>query len=123
MGFLLLSACSAETPEIQPYTNLSAQPFAQILQEEGAVLLDVRTPAENQNARIEGSTLVPVREFEAYLGQLPEAKETPILVYCNSGSRSRYAAQQLSQRGYTRVYNLAGGILQWYQEGFPLVGD
>ena len=42
--------------------------------------------------------------------QLPDDKNTPILVYCRSGNMSKTAAQKISQLGYTKVYDLKGGI-------------
>jgi rhodanese-related sulfurtransferase len=121
MATLFLFSCGAEDQINKPHANIGSQPFADLLQEEGALLLDVRTPSEHQSAKIDGSTLVPINQFEDYISSLPKDKDTPILVYCHSGSRSRFASQQLSALGYTRVYNLARGILDWYQQGYPIV--
>ncbi len=81
-------------------------------------LLDVRTPQENSQARLSGSVLIPIGEFERRIAEVPKNKT--ILVYCAVGSRSKPVAELLSQRGYREVYNMTDGIIGWYRNGFPL---
>jgi len=73
-------------------------------------LLDVRTTAEIEVARIDGS-----RQLQPdLLDELAErGLDTPIVLYCHHGPRSRMAAMRLTQMGFKRVYNLAGGIDAW----------
>ena len=76
------------------------------------VLLDVRTPAEFKNARLEGAKLIPVDEISARAKlELPN-KDILILVYCHSGARAASAVKQLTSMGYTNVFNF-GGIVNW----------
>ena len=81
-------------------------------------LLDVRTPQENSQARLPGSVLIPINEFEGRIKEVPRNKT--ILVYCAVGSRSKPVAEFLSKNGYKDVYNMADGIVGWYRNGFPL---
>ncbi len=81
-------------------------------------LLDVRTPQENSQARLSGSVLIPIGEFERRIAEVPKNKT--VLVYCAVGSRSKPVAELLSQRGYREVYNMTDGIIGWYRNGFPL---
>ena len=92
----------------QPDIN---QGVYEYLRDTGAVLLDVRTPHEYQEGHIPGSFNLPLQELdcaEAFL----ESKETPLYVYCRSGSRSRQAAYQLQDMGFEKVKNI-GGILEY----------
>jgi len=83
---------------------------ARMLVDMGKVLiLDVRTPYENADARIKNSILIPLNELESRLGEIP--KDRPILVYCRSGSRSLYAANLLEKHGFRDVLNLKEGII------------
>lgn len=84
-------------------------------------LLDVRTPGEHAEGRIERCVLVPVDELAGRLAELPADKEKPILVYCAMGGRSARAASLLAQNGWTTVFNLEGGITGWREEGRPVV--
>lgn len=73
----------------------------------GAVLLDVRTPAEYRQGHIPESKNIPLQTIEA-VGSVVEQKDTPLFVYCQSGARSRQAAAALKQMGYTNIKDLGG---------------
>lgn len=78
----------------------------------GLAVLDVRTEAEFARGHIPRAQLVPVDEIEDRLRELP-AKDVPILVTCAAGGRSLAACQTLAEHGYTRLYNLVGGMHAW----------
>ena len=84
-----------------------------------AFLLDVRTPAEFRQGRLQGAVLIPVNEVERRIGEIP--RNRPIVVYCAVGSRSGVVAGFLSRKGYGEVYNVADGIVGWYRNGFPVI--
>lgn len=81
-------------------------------------LLDVRTPQEYSQARLAGSILIPIGDFERRAGEVP--KNRPVLVYCAVGSRSKPVAAFLARRGNADVYNMTDGIVGWYRNGFPV---
>ena len=84
-------------------------------------LLDVRTPGEFQQARLEGAHLIPIDQLVNRITELP--KDRPILVYCAVGSRSAQVVNYLARQGYPEVYNLYGGIYTWAQKGYPVLRD
>ncbi len=73
-------------------------------------LVDVRTESERAVARIEGARLLDAAHEEELLG-LP--KDTKLVFHCHHGMRSQAAAQRFLDRGFTNVWNLAGGIDAW----------
>ncbi|MCI8940544.1 MAG: rhodanese-like domain-containing protein [Dorea sp.] len=73
----------------------------------GAVLLDVRTPQEYQEGHIPGSKSVPLQTINNVVSAV-QSKETPLYVYCYSGSRSSKAVSMLQRMGYTNVTNIGG---------------
>ena len=73
----------------------------------GAVLLDVRTPAEFREGHIPGSRNLPLDELGRAPG-LVEDRAVPLFVYCLSGARSGSAARQLRGMGYQNVTNIGG---------------
>lgn len=73
----------------------------------GAVLLDVRTPAEYRSGHIPGSKNIPLQAIDR-VASFAENKDTALYVYCQSGARSRQAAGLLKQMGYTNVNNIGG---------------
>ncbi len=79
-------------------------------------LLDCREPWEYQTARIEGATLIPMRQIQQKLTEIP--KDQPVVVYCHSGVRSFNAASWLKQQG-VNARSLNGGIDRWSMEIDP----
>lgn len=75
------------------------------------VLLDVREPWENQLAKLENSTLIPLGTLSTSLSQLD--KNAEIIAYCHHGMRSGDATGLLLQQGFSNVKNLVGGIDAW----------
>lgn len=89
--------------------------------EEGALLVDVREADEYRQARIPGSLLLPLSEFQARYAELPQ--DRPLILQCRSGVRSARATEFLLGRGYRDVANLAGGILAWKSAELPVEAD
>ncbi len=96
----------------------SREAKALLVKNKNIFLLDVRTPQENSQARIPGSILIPISDFERRLKEVP--RNRAILVYCAVGSRSKPVAEYLSSNGYKEVFNMTDGIVGWYRNGFPL---
>ena len=83
-------------------------------------ILDVREPNEFQICRIPGSTLIPLGELAKRLTEVPRGADAPdIIVHCKMGGRSAKAVNLLRERGFTRLKNLKGGILQWIKDVDP----
>jgi glyoxylase-like metal-dependent hydrolase (beta-lactamase superfamily II)/rhodanese-related sulfurtransferase len=87
-----------------------------------ALILDVREADEfiGPLGHIGGAKLIPLGELSARVGELE--KDYPIVAVCRSGARSAQATIILQQAGFTKVANLAGGMLRWRSEGFPVEG-
>ncbi|MEK9145385.1 MAG: rhodanese-like domain-containing protein [Elusimicrobiota bacterium] len=100
--------------------DLAPAAAAELAARPGTLVLDVRTPEENVRGRIKGARLIPIGELEDRLGDLPQDKSTPILVYCAAGGRSSRAASLLRARGYAESFNLSGGISAWEDAGLPV---
>lgn len=77
----------------------------------GAILVDVRNPAEFAAGHIEGARNVPVHDLERRADELG-AHDRPVIVYCASGARSALAKRTLKSAGFAQVYNL-GSIRNW----------
>jgi len=82
------------------------------------LLLDCREPWEYQTARIEGATLIPMREIPQKLDEIP--KDQTVVVYCHAGMRSLNAASWLKRQG-VQALSMNGGIDQWSTEIDPKV--
>jgi hydroxyacylglutathione hydrolase len=86
------------------------------LQEAGPVgVLDVRGISEWRSRRVPGVPNIPVGYLHERIEDVPEGR--PLVVYCQSGSRSAIAASVLAAHGITDVLNLTGGIDAWARAG------
>ncbi|VAW78950.1 Sulfur carrier protein adenylyltransferase ThiF [hydrothermal vent metagenome] len=80
-------------------------------------LLDVREPWEYDKARLDGSTLIPMRQIGERMSDLNSHDE--IVVICHHGVRSRVVCQYLESSGFSNVINLAGGVAAWAKDIDP----
>ena len=87
-----------------------------LVEEQGALLLDVRTPAEYQEHHLPNSLLIPHEEIGRRISEVLEAqggdKNKPIVVFCRRGGRAQTAKNVLLANGFTEITNL-GGIDSW----------
>jgi NADPH-dependent 2,4-dienoyl-CoA reductase/sulfur reductase-like enzyme/rhodanese-related sulfurtransferase len=77
------------------------------LPDSGALILDVRDPAEYRQDHVEEATHLPLDQLRQRMGELPRDRE--IWAYCFVGQRSYYAARALSQYGF-KAKNISGGF-------------
>jgi len=89
-----------------------------------AILLDVRTLEEYEEVHLENALLLPVQELSAEtlanIGLGAEAKDKEIILYCRSGARSKTAYDIMTSLGYTNVKSVAGGMVHWQEDKYPL---
>jgi rhodanese-related sulfurtransferase len=85
----------------------------------GFVLLDVRTPKEFGEERIEGAVMVDYLSpsFRDEMAKLDRSKS--YLVYCRTGNRTNGAVKVMRELGFRNVSVLPGGITEWKEAGFP----
>ena len=91
--------------------------------ENGAVLVDVRTPEEWNAGHLEGAVHINLfdSDFEERFAALDTTKT--YVVYCRSGNRSGQAIQKMKSRGFSKLTNMEGGIIAWERQDFPIVTD
>lgn len=103
----------------QGIVQLSPQELKALLDsDESITLLDVRTPGERAIAQIEGSRLL---DQAAHDELLDGDRDRPLVFQCHHGVRSQAAAEYFQQHGFTRLYNLRGGIDAWSTQVDPAV--
>lgn len=107
---------NSTVPKASGFTNITPEEAKRRLDsEKNIILIDVRTNEEYETGHITSAVLIPVDRLEQEANSKLQNKDTPIFVYCRSGSRSTAAANILVKQGYKNVYNL-GGIINWPYE-------
>ena len=82
----------------------------------GAEIIDVRGQREFEEGHIEGSINIPEYEINNNFENIIKNKNKPIVLYCATGFRSTKAYYKLKDMGYTEVYNLYGGIENYWEK-------
>ncbi len=100
-----------QVPEVNPTEAYERQ-------QAGALIVDVREPDEWNAGHIPGARLIPLGQLPQRLNELDPARE--IVLVCRSGNRSAQATVLLQRAGFTRVANLAGGMIAWSRARLPV---
>ncbi|TGD86156.1 rhodanese-like domain-containing protein [Mycolicibacterium sp. CH28] len=101
-----------DVPEVDPVEAI------RLLNEAGAILLDVREDDEWSAGHAPRAIHVPLGTLDTHSFDTT----VPVVAVCRSGKRSGVAAGQLAVAGFT-VYNLAGGMKAWMESGQPVIRD
>jgi len=103
-------------------TMIDSDEMKTMLQDDQVQLVDVRTVKEFNEHYIEGAeNIVYDDNFEQKLDKLD--KDKPIIIYCRSGRRTAISADIMEEQGFTKIYELKGGIKRWMKEGNAIVTE
>jgi sulfur-carrier protein adenylyltransferase/sulfurtransferase len=86
---------------------------------EPPLLVDVREQDEWSEGHLPGAVHVPRGNLESRIERAAPDRTRSIILYCQSGNRSAFAAKTLDELGYENVVSLAGGFTDWKRNGFP----
>jgi UPF0176 protein len=108
-------------PDVQPLaakspTHLSPDEWDKAMSEEGVLVLDTRNWYETRIGKFKGAVDPKLDEFQEFGGYLDKAgveKGQKILIYCTGGIRCEKAIVEMHNKGFQRVYQLDGGILNY----------
>ena len=104
---------AVEMKQDRKFVQVSAAEAQKMLaEEEGYILLDVRTPKEYADGHIPNAVNLPNETIGKEPPTILSDKEQRIFVYCRSGRRSQDAAAKLAAMGYTNIVDF-GGIMDW----------
>ena len=95
--------------------------YSKIQKKENIKLVDVREDNEYEESHLKDTLLLSVNKInKEELEKLGLQKDNEIIVYCRSGRRSATAYEELKKLGYTNIKSMAGGIVHWLEEGYPV---
>ena len=118
---LVVAACSSSS-DTATIDLVSPAEAAQVIEDDptGLIVLDIRTPEEFNDVRL--ADAVNVDYYDADFADQLDAfdKNDPYVMYCRSGNRSSDAVKTMKELGFVEVYEIDGGIVNWYDSGFPV---
>ena len=121
--FGLLLSCKNETTANSVITEVKLVPVEDVLnivQMEEAQLIDVRTPEEYGEGHIANALNIDFFSDNFLENMENLDKEKPVVLYCKSGNRSNKSAQKLKESGFSKIYDVDGGITEWKNKGFDV---
>ena len=122
-GAALLAAAAVAVYEIrerfQAFAALSAMQTVRLMNQ-GALVIDLRTKASYDAGHIGDARHVPVAELESQAESLKKWRDKNVIIYCDSGTSGANGAKVLMKLGFTKVFNLQGGLNAWVKDNLPL---
>jgi rhodanese-related sulfurtransferase len=100
------------------YKNVTSDELHAMLKNKDFMLVNVHIPFAGNIAGTDQS--IAYDQIEQNLSNLPTDKNAKIVLFCRSGHMSQIAAEKLVSLGYTNVWNLQGGMIEWEKAGFDL---
>jgi rhodanese-related sulfurtransferase len=92
-----------------------------LVNREGAVLLDIRDPKEYSAGHIAGALSMPVSSIDARIGELESEKGKPVVLVCKMGQQASATGRKLKALGFENVRRLSGGMAEWTAGSLPVV--
>lgn len=119
MGVLLSLLIAHESRKGGP--SVSPAQLTDMVNREDAVVLDLRDTAEYRQGHVVGSINMPFGKLAERVAELERFRDRPIIVVCKMGHHSGAVAKTLKEKGFTRVFRLGGGMLEWQGAQLPTV--
>lgn len=121
--FLLLSVMlvwSFIAPSIRGFAELRPVEIVRLINDDDTVVVDVRSENEFMEGHIVGSINIPAAYLAKRIEELEKYKQRAVVVVCKSGSRSKPACAMLRKSGFENITGLAGGLLAWQHDKYPV---
>ncbi|MFZ1852947.1 MAG: rhodanese-like domain-containing protein [Nitrosomonas sp.] len=93
----------------------------QLINYENALIVDVRDDSEYASGHLPNSKHIPTERMEERWSELEKYKDKPIVVIYRGGVRSTNASSILKKNGFSKIFNLIGGIDAWKRANLPIV--
>ena len=92
-----------------------------LVNREGAMLLDIRDTKDYSSGHIAGALSMPVSSIDARIGELESHKEQPVVLVCKMGQHASATGRKLKALGFENVRRLSGGMAEWTASSLPVV--
>jgi rhodanese-related sulfurtransferase len=104
---------------LQGFAALSAMQAVRLMNQ-GALVLDLRSKDSFDAGHIGDSRNVPAADLESQADTLKKWRDKNVITYDDSGSDGPKAVRTLTKLGFTKVFNLQGGMNAWVKDNLPL---
>ncbi len=101
-------------------STLSPMQATLLINRENAQLIDVREPADYLAGHLPESRNIPAARLDERIGEIEKLKGSPLILVCQSGTRSISACAKLGKLGFAKLHSLDGGVEAWLRAGLPI---
>lgn len=101
--------------------SVTAQQLVNMVNHQGAVVVDVRDSKEFEAGHIVDAINIPHTSIESRMNELSKFKDKPVVLTCKMGQHSSAAGTLLRKAGFEQVARLTGGVLEWRNQNLPVV--
>jgi rhodanese-related sulfurtransferase len=107
-----------EVPGAGSYTDITVPELQKMLENKDFLFVNTHVPFEGD---IPGTDIsIPYDQISQNLDKLPADKDAKIVLYCRSDRMSNIAAKELVKLGFTNIFQLDGGFIEWENQGLPI---
>jgi len=105
---------------VQAFAALSAAQAVRLMNQGGALVIDLRSKDSFDAGHIVDARNVPAATLESQADSLKKWRDKNVITYCDNGHNGASAARALIKLGFTKVFNLQGGLNGWVKDNLPL---
>lgn len=124
VGLALVAAVAVLVYELraskQAYSGVLPQEAIRLMNQ-GATLFDLRSPEAFAEGHISGAKPLTTAQVESAADSLKKYREKMVILYCETGASAGDAVRKLHAAGFTKAFNLRGGLAAWRADSLPLV--
>lgn len=120
IAVFLLSCTTTSERNNNVVENVSAKQAQTIMEDTTIVVLDVRTAEEYNDGHIKNAVNIDFRSANFVSEMQKLDKNTTYVMHCKSGGRSSMALEKIKDLGFTKIYHMNGGMLEWAEHNLPI---
>ena len=120
-AFLVILALFVRNELVRGGRAVTPQELVNLVNKDGAVVVDVRDKKEFADGHIMGAINVPHTALSGRLAELEKYKERPLVLACKMGQHAGASGTVLRKAGFQNVSRLKGGVAEWRNQSLPVV--
>jgi rhodanese-related sulfurtransferase len=100
---------------------LSPQQAINLVNQQQGIFLDLRDSKDFRGGHITDALNVPYGKLASSMTSLEAYRDRPVILVCRMGQHAGAASKQLQQAGFSQLYRMNGGMLEWTGQQLPVV--
>ncbi|WP_264435664.1 rhodanese-like domain-containing protein [Coxiella endosymbiont of Dermacentor marginatus] len=101
--------------------RLTPAQVVQLINNEKAVVIDIRDSKTFEKGHITHAINIPVTELNKSFKEIEQYKQQTLIIVCTTGKESAYFVNKLYKQDYQKVYMLVGGMSAWINANMPVI--